>query len=332
MDCTPLSCCTLLPLKMKVVPPEFVQQHMRKGSKSSQLTPARLQAALALLERVREHRSTKLEEHLASKGSSGLESHETFGNLALKRLKLQPINKNHGRRSSSLQDWGQQLLDFLVAAGFERASESEQSTIIDAAQSPFAQAMHQILEQDPLQARVKGRSAVAVVKELLDQADEKGKAGDVAQYLVGAKLMLRLGIEIPVHQANKGDRKSRSDESPRLGDFEVGDAIIEVALGLPDEKHVQQIEDALDDPNKEVWLLTKADRVGAWLTELEHIEATALRRVVVDSVERFVGQNIAELSSFGVKAKAVKLQELFSLYNERWVKQVGFQGIRIVCA
>lgn len=317
---------------MTVVPPEFIEKHMRKGAKSAQLTPARLQAALALLERVRQHRSTNLDDHLASKGSSGLKGHETFGNLALERLKLEAINKNHGRRSSSLQDWGQQLLDFLAVAGFESLGESKQSKLIDLAQEPFAQAMHRILEQDPLQARVRGRSAVAVVSELLDQADEKGRAGDVAQYLVGAKLMLRLGIEIPVHQANKGDRKSRSDDSARLGDFEVGDAIIEVALGLPDEKHIQQIEDALDDPNREVWLLTKSDRVEAWVTELGHIEASGLRRIVVDSVEGFVGQNIAERSSFGVKEKAIRLQELFDLYNERWITKVGFPGIRIVVA
>ena len=315
---------------MNVIPPEFIETFMRKGAKSAQLTPARLQAALALLERVRKHRSCNLNDHLASKGSSGLEAHETYGGIAIVRFKLEALNKNHGRRSSNLQDWGQQLLDFLVSAGFEQLSESKQSQLIDAAQQPFALAMHRLIEQDPLQARIRGRSAVAVVREILDQAEEKGRAGDVAQYLVGAKLMLRLGVEIPVHPANKGDRKSRSDSAPRLGDYEVGDAIIEVALGLPDDKHIRQVEDALDDPNKEVWLLTKSERVESWVKELGHIEPMALRRVVIDSVEGFVGQNIAELSGFQGKSKSVKLKELFDLYNDRWIGQVGFYGIRIL--
>jgi hypothetical protein len=304
----------------------FIQAFMTKGGDP---VPARLQTALALLERLREYQSLSLADHLASRGSSGLESHETWGNKAHERLNLELVNKNHGRRSSSLQDWGEQLLDILRAADFETASPAKRAALINAAQMPFAAILRNILGQEPLRVRLTGRSAYAVVRELLEQANTKGKSGDVAQYLVGAKLMLVLNIEIPVHQANKADRKSRADREARLGDFEIGDAIIEVAVGLPDDKHIDQVLDALQDTDKDVWLLTRSQRVKTWQDEIEDTDGIDLKRVTVTSVESFVGQNIAELGKFSAKRRAENLAALFSLYNDRWVTSVGTPGMRI---
>ena len=152
----------------------------------------------------------------------------------------------------------------------------------------------------------------------------------MAQYLVGAKLQLRLKREIEVMPANKGDRKSRADLKARTGDFEIENATIEVAVGLPDDKHLAQVAEALEDSDVEVWLLTRHDRVATWSNELEAFEGIDMKRVVVTSVEAFVGQNISELGAFSFKGKASHLQELFDLYNERWVAKVGTPGIRII--
>jgi hypothetical protein len=306
---------------------DFLQKNMKKGN---HFVAARLQTALALLEKLRDSPSLNLDAHLASKGSSGLESHETFGNLAHKRLNLEPINRNHGRRSSSLQDWGQQLLDILDAAGFESESPEARGNLIDLAQGAFAAILRGILEQEPLEVRVRGRSAEAILHEVLKQAEDKGKSGDVAQYLVGAKLALRFKRDIPIFPANKADRKSRSDRDARLGDFQIENAVIEVAVGLPDEKHVAQVAEALEVTDSEVWLLTRADRVATWKNELGSTEGLDIRRVVVTSVEAFVGQNITELGEFSAKGKVAQLQALFDLYNTRWITQVGTPGIRIV--
>lgn len=304
----------------------FIQTFMRKGGRP---VPARLQTALGLLEKLRQDPSLDLAKHLAARGSSGLESHETWGHKAHNRLGLEAINKNHGRRSSSLQDWGQQLLDVLKAAGFEEGTATSRAGLIDAAQAAFGAVLRHILEQEPLSIRLKGRSAEAAIREILDQAEEKGKTGDVAQYLVGAKLMIRLGVEMPVYQANKGDRRGRGDREARLGDFQVADAIIEVAVGLPDDKHLEQVVEALADTDKEVWLLTRAHRVTTWQDELKTMGGVDLKRVIVDSVEGFVGQNMTELGGFSVRGRVVKLNELFKLYNDRWIAKVGTPGIRI---
>lgn len=306
---------------------DFVQQHMTKGGR---LVPARLQTALALLERLRESPSLKLEAHQASRGSSGLESHEPFGARAHERFNLEAINKYHGRRSSNLEDWGQVLLDEVKARGFEALPSNARQKLLDAIQEVFAAKLRSILEQEPLQARVKSRTVESLIKEVLAQADEKGRMADVAQYLVGAKLELRFNQRLPVHPVNKGDRKSFGDQEARKGDFEIGDCVIEVALGLPDEKHLAQIESALDQADVEVWLLTRGDRVATWQNELDRRLGAGMRRVVVTSVEAFVGQNIAELAAFSASEKPSQIKLLIDIYNDRFVDMVGTPGIRIV--
>ncbi|MDZ4780476.1 MAG: DUF4928 family protein [Planctomycetia bacterium] len=304
----------------------LIETRMKKGDK---YVPARLQAALALLERVRECPTLDLDEHM-HQGSSGLQSHEKYGDIALDRLRLRAENSTHGRRSSNLREWGPDVLALLGDCGFQSATAVERNSLIDEAQEMFGRALRTILEQDPLEVSIRRRSAEAVIAEILQKAEEKGKTGDVAQYLVAAKLMIRLGREVPVHGANRGDRRSRSDPDQRLGDIEVGNSIIEVAVGLPDDKHLEQVERALGEPDAEVWLLTRNDRVQIWKSELEKILGIEMRRVVVSSVERFVGQNVTEIGEFTAEGRAAQLRELFNLYNERWVAQVGTPGIRIL--
>jgi len=312
---------------MSLMLDEFLQKSMKKGNR---FVPARLQAALALLEKLLHDASLNLGDHMASKGGSGLKSHETWGDLAHKRLGIEPINKNHGRRSSNLPDWGQGLLDILLAAGFAQATPAARRRLIYDAQAPFASLLRNILEQEPLEVHVRGKSAEAVIGDLLKQAEDKGKTGDVAQYLVGAKLMLKFRRAVPVQPANKADRKSRSDRKARLGDFEIENAVIEVAVGLPDEKHLSQVAEALENSDLEVWLLTRSDRMETWKKELDGVDGLDVRRVVVASVEAFVGQNITELGGFSDRGKVAQLKALFDLYNTRWIDKVGTPGIRIV--
>jgi hypothetical protein len=306
---------------------EFLGKHMRRGGR---YVPARLQAALALLEKLRDLPSLRFGDHLAAKGSSGLKSHETFGQRVHSRLGLEVINKTHGRRSSNLSEWGQELLDRLGERGFGEADAEARSALIDAAQAELAVPLRAIIDQEPLEARPKGRSIEAVVRDLLQQAEEKGKAGDVAQYLVGAKLMQRFGREIPVHPVNRADRRARNDPDAKISDFEFGDAVLEVAVGLPDTKHIEQIVEGLDRSDREIWLLTRADRAATWRNELDRCEDTDKRRVVVTSVEAFIGQNITELGEFSAEGKNAQLRKLFDIYNEKWVGVVGHKGIRIV--
>jgi hypothetical protein len=314
---------------MPIPTDKFIAQHFWDGKRH---VAGRVQAAIVLIESLRERPQLILEEHQTKKGKAGLISHETLGKAAHKRLGLIPINKNHGRRSSNLPEWGQPLLEEFRDAKFLHLQPKDREALINEAQSRLADKLRAILNEEPLKVRIKGRSAEAVIADVLAQADEKGKAGDVAQYLVAAKLELRFGRDIDLHGVNKRDRKSRADSNARLGDFPFGDAVIEVAVGLPDEKHLEQVSEILEDADKEVWLLTRCNRVATWKNELENeLDKTRSEksRVVVRSVEGFIGQNVAEMGEFSAKGKAEKLAALFNRYNIRWVKRFGPPGIRI---
>jgi hypothetical protein len=169
----------------------FLRTHMVNGPR---FVSARLQAALALLERLRDFPSLFLTDHLSQSGSAGLKSHESYGEKALQRLHLLAINKTHGRRSSNLPAWGQHLLDTVAAQGFAKAQPEGRRIMLDKAQDTFAAALRIIVEQDPIEARLRDRTAEVVIKDILLAAEEKGKSGDVAQYLVGAKLSCRRNI------------------------------------------------------------------------------------------------------------------------------------------
>jgi hypothetical protein len=278
------------------------------------------------LEKLRVDPSLDLDDH-KKPNSSGLTSHEKWGKLAHDRFNLAPLNKNHGRRSNDIGGWGPILLGQLRSAGFKDARKRE--AVLDTTQTAIAEVLRGILETDPLRVRIKGRSAESVIREILMLADERGKSGDVAQYLVGAKLMIRLQREIPVLAANKGDRKSYADRDVRTGDFEIENTMIEVAVGIPDEKHLAQIVDALEDTDLEIWLLTRHHRVETWRHELDALGDADMKRVIVSSVESFVGQNITEMGGFSTTGKLSQLQQLFDLYNNRWVEAVGTPAMRI---
>ena len=197
-------------------------------------------------------------------------------------------------------------------------------------QQMFADKLREILELEPLRARMNARTAESVIADVLQQADERGKVGVVAQYLVGAKLQLRFpGQDIQREAYNKGDRKKRGDPHARLADFEVAEAVIEVALGTPDEKHLDQVMDILETSSSEVWLLVRAARLGAWQSELAALNAPMRQRVVVVGVESFVGQNVTELGGFSSKGKHDQLLALFKLYNEQWIERLGPASLRI---
>lgn len=300
-------------------------------SKAGRLVPARLQSALALLERLRELPLLQLSDHLAGSGSSGLKSHERFGKDALRRIGLTTVVKVYGRRSSNLQAWGQPLLDILKDGGFNDLSDAERSRFIDAAQGAVAASLRRFHDDEPLLVAIRSTTAEHVIKDVLNQADAKGKSGEVAQYLVGAKLALRFPVGIPLHAMNRPDRASRHDQEARSGDFELGNAVIEVAIGLPDEKHLEQIREALEHREREVWLLTRASRVEHWKREIDvrFPDRRDAARIAVTSVEAFVGQNISELGEFYNNKKAEQLRLLFELYNSRLDQDIATPGIRI---
>ena len=302
----------------------FMSQMKLKGT----FVAGRLQAALVLIERVRESRKLDFESHRDA-GSNGLLRHEYYAKLALDRFKITGVNRNSGRRSNHSGAWGPPLLALLAQHGFSSMSIEKQDQMLDAVEERFAVHVREISETAPIEVRLDGQTAESVIRDILKQADCRGKSGDVAQYLVAAKLETRLRIDLPLNPVNKRDHKRFDDTGARTGDFEIQDATIEVAIGGPDAKHLLQIEETLKGTDRQMWLLTRHEQVEKWRKALAALPDINKNRVVITSVESFVGQNIAEIGQFSAAHTAETFQNLFCRYNERWVAELGTPAMRI---
>ena len=188
-----------------------------------------------------------------------------------------------------------------------------------------------MIEQQPLEVCVQGCSAETVIHDVLDQAERRGHAEDLAQCLVGAKLEMRFNREVLAWPHSRSDSNFRSNGVTKPGHFEVGNAVIEVVMGLPDCDHIEHIGKALGNLDAEVWILTRDDHVMTWKNAVEKVCGPHSERVIVTTVERFVGQTITELAGFSTKRKVAQLESLFAQHNNR-AEQAGTPGIRIVLA
>jgi hypothetical protein len=298
----------------------WLDAHMKKGGAD---VPARLVTVMALLERLQEQPSLNVADHVSESGMQ-LEEHNSYVARALKRRDIVSPLKEFGRRSSNLHGWIGPLLDWLKSNGFAAASGSQQHDMLIAVESVAAERLQVINQGKPLIARYNKGTARAVIADILDQAQEKKRAKDVAEYLVGAKLQLRLG---------KDAVKPKNVNTPNLdqpADFPVGSAAIEVTVNPADGRHLSQIERILNDTTLHVWLLVRLADREKWQNVVDATFGERAGRVAITDIETFVGQNISEIGGFDATRVADVLAGLFQVYNERWLPEAGTSGLRIV--
>jgi hypothetical protein len=299
----------------------WLDTYMKKGGAD---VPARLVVVMALLERLHEIPTLNIGDHVAESGMQ-LKEHNKYVARALKHHEIISPVLEFGRRSSNLHGWIDPLFVWLKSNGFVSASGLEQKEMLAGAQS-IAAGRLQIINQDkPLIARYNKGTAKAVIADILDQAQEKKRAKDVAEYLVGAKLQLRFGQDAATPKnVNTPNRDEPSD-------FRVGDAAIETTVNPVDARHLTQITQILKNTTMDVWLLVRLQDCGNWQHAVDEQFPQELGgRVFVSAIEKFVGQNVSEIGRFDKTKVAETLAELFRIYNERWLPETARSGLRIV--
>lgn len=299
----------------------WLDQHMTQGRRN---IPARLLTLLGLLERLRETPDLDIERHRAPSGAQLIE-HNGFVDAALARFGVRSPVQEKGRRANNLNAWSPALFDWLRTQGFSASAEDKRHEMITAAQSLAAERLVVINEDKPLVARYNKGTAVAVIADILDQAQAKKRAKDVAEYLVGAKLEIRFG---------HGVVTPKNVNTPNLGqlaDFRIGNTAIEVTTHeRADKAHLDQIAGILQNTQLHVWLLTRLKDREKWQNAVEAVFGTLTSRVVVGDVETFLGQNMSEMGQFRIDAVQAKLAELFERYDKVWLPPTGAGGIRII--
>ncbi|HET6248170.1 MAG TPA: DUF4928 family protein [Tepidisphaeraceae bacterium] len=300
----------------------WLDVHMVKSERN---VPARLLTLLGLLERLRDTPTMDLISHRAPSGAQLIE-HNGFVDAALARFKVESPVQEKGRRANNLNAWTPPLFEWLAANGFVRCDAKQRDEFLTALQSVAAARLVTINEDKPLVARYNKGTSIAVIIDILDQAQAKKRAKDVAEYLVGAKLEIRYGNGVvePKHV--------NAPSLAKLADFRVGNAAIEVTIAeRADKSHLDQVKEILKNTGLEIWLLTRLKDREKWQIGIDAVlGATEASRVAVVGIEAFVGQNISEIGKFDPDKVKKTLAALFARYADAWLPRFGAGGLRIV--
>jgi hypothetical protein len=147
-----------------------------------------------------------------------------------------------------------------------------------------------------------------LVCQILDKAKEKGQSGQVAQYLVGAKLALRF----PDLKISNDSYSTADQQLGRAGDFLVKDTAFHVTVS-PMGKVYDRCKQNAEEGLRAYLLVTDEHVQSVRAFAQERVDG----RVAVESIESFVGQNVDEMASFSQDQLVAKIHELLTIYNER---------------
>jgi hypothetical protein len=146
------------------------------------------------------------------------------------------------------------------------------------------------------------------IQTILENARASGKAGVVAEYLVGAKLELKF----PDKKVRNKRFSIADTQGGFSGDFEIGNTIFHVTVGPMPELFVK-CKTNLDQGLRVYLLVQESQVVGT----RQNMEMLAAGRATVQSIESFVATNIDELSGFDGDKLGSGFRRLLEKYNER---------------
>ena len=147
-----------------------------------------------------------------------------------------------------------------------------------------------------------------IIGMLLQSARKRGKAGEVAEYMVGAKLSLRF----PTYEIRNSAASAADDQSEESGDFQINDCVFHVTVA-PNMGHYEKCDRNLANGLR-VFLLVPDEILAG---TRQNVELEMAGRISVESIESFVSQNIEEMSEFEGRQVPQRLGKLFQTYNER---------------
>lgn len=275
--------------------------------------PARgtIGAALVVLERLKEDFDLRLDSHRTEGGQSQIKG--VSGTVVARILKRfgedRIFLREGGRTNRGAPGDIARMLRSLQKANLNRLSASDRNTILEHLQGFLVEKVKDFHSKQRLKIVYDpSKTTQQCVQDLLGLAAEAGKAGAVAQHLVGAKLQLRF----PNLAIENRSFSSADEQRGRPGDYRVGDTAFHVTVSpMPAvyERCKENLEHGL-----RVYLLVPAKRL---IGTRENTEAGVPSRIAVESIESFVSQNIEELSGFSQKNLAEEFCQLLAMYNQR---------------
>ena len=195
-----------------------------------------------------------------------------------------------GRTNRGLMKNLQPLLQALADAGMDRLPLESREFEIGKMQAILADKARDIFNKEKVSFDYRlGMTSREIVGKILASAGNRLKTGEVAEYLIGAKLSLRFpNYDIRNSAASAADRQTEEQ-----GDFQINDCVFHVSVA-PNRGHYDKCLRNLADGLR-VFLLVP-DEILAGTRQNAQLDTNG--RVSVESIESFVSQNIEELSDF----------------------------------
>lgn len=147
-----------------------------------------------------------------------------------------------------------------------------------------------------------------IIHALFETSRSEGKAGYVAQHLVGAKLQFRFpDLKVSNESASTADKPTN-----RSGDFSIGNTVFHVTVS-PMEGVYKKCQENLKEGLK-VYLIVPDDKLAG---ARQLADQYGKGQIAVESLESFISQNIEEISVFTSDRLKNSIVRLVKLYNER---------------
>jgi hypothetical protein len=268
-------------------------------------------AALVILRRLSETFDLDIANHVSGKGAqiTGL-SGKAVQNILTEFGETRVLSAIGGRSNRGTRGDMEGLLDTIAPLGLENVSADERRAILRAMQQHVVEhyvPRHFAVERveapfDPAEA------TYGFIGGLLDNARASGKAGPVAEYLVGAKL----AFLYPQKNIRNKQFSTSDTAGDHGGDFEIGNTVFHVTVAPMPELYAKLAQN-LANGFRVYLLVPGAQVIGA----RQNADAVGARRVAVESIESFVATNVDEASEFDGERLKGGLRYLLETYNRR---------------
>ena len=217
--------------------------------------------------------------------------------------------KEGGRTNRGLMKNLLPLLEALKSAHIQNLSDIDRALSLGRMQSFLAEKAREKFNAAKLSIEYRRElTSRGIIGMLLQSARERSKVGEVAEYLVGAKLSLRF----PTYEIRNSAASAADDQSEESGDFQINDCVFHVTVS-PNFGHYEKCDRNLANGLRVFLLVPDEILAGA----RQNAEQMAGGRISVESIESFVSQNIEEMSEFEGRKVPQHLRKLFQTYNER---------------
>ncbi len=269
-----------------------------------------LAASLVVLERLKSDFSTDFSLHIADggmqiKGASG----KAVADILRRFGETRPFAREGGRTNRGGPAEIKQMLNTLRELDLEGLEHGVRVDILSGMQLYIVERIKDFHNRERLKVHYDpSLSTWQILTNILEETRQMGKAGPVAQHLVGAKLEIRFP-----HITIQNESFSTADApTDRAGDFIVGDTVFHITVSPMSgvyEKSRLNIQNGF-----RVYLLVPDNKLAA---ARQLATEVCNGKIAVESIESFVSQNIEELGRFNKLATQNQFAQLLRTYNKR---------------